>query len=380
MTHRERVLAALEHRQPNRLPLDLASARFTGIMKGADEALRARLGFGEPGAIVSRMGQTVEVDERILRHFDVDVRGFSAGGRDKGGDEELGAGRYRDEWGVIRRQPPGSAYYDIEISPLAGNITPETIARHPWPDPTDPGPSRGLRDRAERLHRETDYAVMFNARLSLVHTTQYLRGFEPWCVDLGEDSPVYHALMEVVLEAMLESHRRILREIGDVIDLISFGDDLGLQDRPLCSVQTYRRMIRPYQERIIEMIRSHTKARIVYHTCGSVYRLMDELIGLGIEAVNPVQLSAKDMDPVRLKREFGSRIAFWGGMDTQRILPLGSPENVRTEVRRLFEILGDGGGYVLASVHNIQQDVPAENILAMFEEGRACHYDALSIA
>jgi len=380
MTHRERVLAALDHGQPDRMPLDLGSARFTGIMKGAYDALRQHLGFGAPGAIVSRMGQTVEVDERILRHFDIDVRGFSAGSRDRGGDQELGGERYRDEWGVIRSQPPGSAYYDIETNPLAGSITPATIASYPWPDPADPGPLRGTRERAERLQKETDYAVMFNARLSLVHTTQYLRGFEPWCIDLAENSPVFHALMEAVLETMIESHRRVLREIGDVIDLISFGDDLGMQDRPLCSVPTYRRMIRPYQERIVEMIRSHTNARIVYHTCGSVYRLMGELISLGIEAVNPVQLSAKDMDPVRLKREFGSRIAFWGGMDSQRILPSGSPAEVRTEVRRLFEILGEGGGYVLASVHNIQQDVPPENIVAMFEKGSECHYDAVSNA
>jgi uroporphyrinogen decarboxylase len=343
-------------------------------MRGAYDALREHLGFGEPGAIVSRMGQTVEVDERILEYFDIDVRGFSAGSRDRGGDEELDASAYRDEWGVIRRQPAGSEYYDIEVSPLAGNITPQTIAHYPWPDPTDPGPLRGLRQRVEQL-RKSDYAVMFNARLSLVHTTQYLRGFEPWCIDLGEASPVYHALMEAVLEVMLESHSRVLREIGDLIDLVAFGDDLGLQDRPLCSVPTYRRMIRPYQERIIEMIRRFTKARIVYHTCGSVYRLMDELIGLGIEAVNPVQLSAKDMDPVRLKREFGSRIAFWGGMDSQRVLPAGSPEEVRAEVQRLFEILGENGGYVLASVHNIQADVPPENVVAMFEAGRDCVYE-----
>jgi len=135
MRHRERVFATLEHHQPDRLPLDPAGGRFTGIMRDAHDALREHLGFGEPGALVSRMGQTVAVAERPLRGFDFDVHGFPAGSRDKGGDEELGAGRYRGAWGVIRRQLPRSVYYDTEVSPLSGDIAPGTIVRYPWPDP-----------------------------------------------------------------------------------------------------------------------------------------------------------------------------------------------------------------------------------------------------
>jgi uroporphyrinogen decarboxylase len=374
MTHRERVLAALEHREPDRLPIDLGTARFTGIVKGACEKLCAYLGFGEPGPVVDRMQQLVEVDERILTFLDVDARAFAQGAPDRGGDVLLGEDRYRDEWGVVRRRPLGSHYYDIEVSPLAGEITTETVARYPWPDPTDPGLVRGLREKAERLHK-TDYALIYNARFNLVHTTQYLRGFEDWYLDLGQDHALFECLMQAVLEVLLEVNRRTLSEVGDLIDVVAFGDDLGLQDRPVCSPVTYRKLIRPCQERIVETIRAHTRAKILYHTCGSVYQYLDDFIGLGFDALNPVQVSAKDMEPGRLKREYGDRIAFWGGIDSQRILPRGTPEEVAAEVRRIFELLGRGGGWVLAAVHNIQPDVPPENILALFEAGRLCMYE-----
>jgi len=149
-----------------------------------------------------------------------------------------------------------------------------------------------------------------------------------------------------------------------------------MQDRPVCSPPLYRKLIRPFQERIVATIRSHTAAKILYHTCGSVYHYMEDFIGMGIDAINPVQVSARHMDPERLKQEFGDRIAFWGGIDSQHLLPHGTPEQVRGEVRRMFSLMGKSGGWVLAAVHNIQPDVPPENVLAMFEAGRQCVYQA----
>ena len=371
MTSRERVIAALEHRRPDRLPMDLGSARFTGMVEGAYERLRAHLGFGEAGPIIERMQQLVAIDERVLRHLDIDVRAFAQGTPDHGGSVELGEGRYRDEWGVTRVKPPGSHYYDLERCPLAGDITLQTLARYPWPDPTDPGIFRDLRAQAEVLRR-TGYAVMYNARFNLVHTTQYLRGFEDWFLDLGANHNLFLALMQAVLEVLAEMNHRALAEIGDLIDIVAFGDDIGQQDRPVCSLTNYRRLIRPSQERIVETIRAHTKAKILYHTCGSVYRYIDDFIGLGIDALNPMQVTAKDMEPERLKREFGGRIAFWGGIDSHRVLPFGSPAQVAAEVKRLFQIMGQDGGWVLAAVHNIQPDVPPENVCAMFQAGKEC--------
>jgi len=374
MTPRERVVAALEHRAPDRVPMDLGTARFTGMVAGAYEKLRAHLGFGTEGTLVDRMQQVVQPDERVLEHLGVDARAFSQGTPDRGGDLELGENRYRDEWGVVRGQPLGCHYYELETSPLAGEITVGSLARHKWPDPTDPGIVRGLRERAERL-RQTGYAVIYNARFNLVHTTQYLRGFEDWFLDLGADHELFSALMQAVWEVLEELNRRTLSQVGDLIDVVAYGDDIGQQDRPVCSLELYRKLIRPYQERVVELIRAHTRAKILYHTCGSVYRYMEDFIALGIDALNPVQVSAKDMEPGRLKREFGGRIAFWGGIDSQHVLPHGSPGEVRAEVRRIFELLGAEGGWVLAAVHNIQPDVPPENVCAMFEAGRECVYE-----
>lgn len=378
MTHRERILAALELREPDRLPMDLGSARFTGMVKGAYDRLCQYLGFGETGALIDRMQQLYEMDERILRLLDVDVRSVSMGSPDRSSEEILPDGRWKDEWGVVRVQPPGCHYYELQESPLAGRITPATIARYPFPDPTDPGRFRGLRERAEHLRRQTDYAVMFNARFHLVHQTQYLRGFEDWYCDLAGDADLFACLMEAVLENLIAMNSRALEEVGDLVDIVAMGDDVGLQDRPVCSVPLYRKLIRPFQERIVQTIRRYTKAKILYHTCGSVYHYIGDFIQIGIDALNPVQVSARHMEPARLKREFGDRISFWGGIDSQHLLPHATPDQVAAEVRRMFEIMGPGGGWVLAAVHNIQPDVPPENVLAMFEEGRRCAYAAVA--
>lgn len=373
MTHRERVIAALEHREPDRLPMDLGTARFTGMVLGAYENLRASLGFGDPGAIVDRMQQVVAIDERILRHFDVDLRAISQGPPDAVRDVDLDDETWRDEWGVVRRKPAGCHYYELAGCPLAGEITAGDIVRFPWPDPLDPGRYRDLRAQALEL-RKTDYAVMYNARFNLVHQTQYSRGFMDWFLDLAQNHGLFKALMDAVLEVMLEWNRLALEQVGDLIDVVVFGDDIGQQDRAVCSLPLYRQLIRPHQERIVESIRRYTKAKILYHSCGSVYRYIEDFIGMGIDALNPVQVTARNMEPDRLKREFGGRIAFWGGIDTHRVLPYGTPDSVAAEVRRMFQVMGGGGGYVLAAVHNIQPDVPPGNIVSMFEAGRDCVY------
>ena len=262
LTHRERVLTALQHREPDRLPMDLGTARFTGMVLGAYENLRAFLGFGERGAIVDRMQQVVAVDERILDHLDVDVRAVSQGAPDLVRDVDLEDERWRDEWGVVRRKPPGCHDYELASCPLAGAITAADIARFPWPDPCDRGRYRKLRAQALPL-RDAGFAVMYNARFNLVHQTQYLRGFQDWFLDLAENHAIFQSLMEAVLEIMIEWNRLALEQIGDVVDIVAFGDDIGQQDRAVCSLPLYRKLIRPYQERIIAAIRHHTRAKIL---------------------------------------------------------------------------------------------------------------------
>ncbi len=358
------------------MPMDLGSARFSGMVKPAYEKLCAHLGLGKPGKTLDRMQQVVEMDEEVLRYLDVDARSVSQGPPDRACDRELPDNRYQDEWGVIRRRPEGCEYYELDRCPLAGEITAETIAHYRWPDPTDPGITRGLRDRTLALRNHTDYAIMYNARVNVVHQTQYLRGFEDWYYDLGGNHELFESLMQAVLEVQMEINRRTLAEVGDLIDIVAFGDDVGLQDRPICSLPLYRKLIRPVHERALDQVRSFTSAKLLYHSCGSTYAYLNDFIEMGIHAINPVQVTARNMDPARLKREFGDRLTFWGGVDSQHILPHGTAEEVRAETRRMFETMGSGGGYVLASVHNIQPDVPPENVCALFAAGRECVYPA----
>jgi uroporphyrinogen decarboxylase len=152
--------------------------------------------------------------------------------------------------------------------------------------------------------------------------------------------------------------------------VVSISDDIGMQDRTTVSPEMYRRMVKPRQARAFRFIHEHTPAPLMYHTCGSVYAIMDDLIEIGVNALNPVQTTATNMEAARLKEEFGDRISFWGGIDSSRILPWGTPAKVRDEVRRVIGTLGPGGGYILNSVHNLQPGVPVENILAMFEAAR----------
>jgi uroporphyrinogen decarboxylase len=315
-----------------------------------------------------------EMDERVLDYLDVDVRGFGLFAPDKGGDAILPDGRYLDEWGTYRIRPEGCHYYEVQTCPLSGEITAADIANHKWPDPVDPGRFRGLREKVQAMREKSDHAIMYNARYHLVHETQFLRGFEDWYCDLAGDKDLFRALADAVMEVLLALNKRAYEEIGDLIDLVAFGDDVGLQDRAVCRLPVYQEMIRPYQERIVQHIRDNTDAKIFYHTCGSVYSYIPDFIELGIDALNPMQVTAKNMEPERLKAEFGGKIAFWGGIDTQHILPHGSPEDVAAEVRRMAELMGPDGGYVCSAVHNIQPDVPPENILALFETARECVY------
>ena len=375
MTHRERLITALDHREPDRVPIDLGGSRSTGMVLPAYDRLREHLGFGEPGAIHDRMQQVVVMDEQVMEHLDVDVRGFAYGERDVPLAANLGDDRYRDDWGIVRWKPSSSPYFDLEVSPLAGEVSVADVARYDWPDPTDPGLSRGLREQARRLHEETDYGVMFNARFSIVQHAQYLRGFMDFYLDLGANHAMFHAVMTAITDVMVEVNRRTLAEVGEFVDVVSWADDVGGQDRTMCSPADYRAHIKPYHARAMATIREYApQARTYYHSCGSVYELVEEFIDLGITALNPIQVTATNMEPERLKGDFGDRIAFWGALDSQRILPFGSADDVRGEVRRLFEILGEDGGWVLAAVHNIQPDVPPENVLALVDEGRRCRY------
>ena len=368
MTHRQRVLAALAHEQPDRVPIDLASTRDSSIVVQGYERLKKHFGVQDDNRLTSRMMQVVDVDEAILQALDIDTRGVFPGGP---ADVMLSADRYRDEWGVERVRPPGGLYFDQRDFPLSGDIAIADIARHPWPDPHDPLRTKGLRERVRQVRDVSQCAMVLNLPSGFVHTSQYLRGFEDWFLDFRRDRRLLLALFDGVLESSLAICREILEEVGDQVDVLLASDDLGLQNSLMMAPAAYRELLKPRHKKYFQLLHDMSPAKVLFHTCGSVVDILDDLVEIGVDVLHPVQVTARGMDPVQLKARWGDRLAFWGAIDTQHVLPRGSVDDTKAEVARRIEELGRGGGYVLGAVHNIQPDVSTENIMAMFQHARA---------
>ena len=367
MNGRDRINTALSHRQPDRTPIDLGGTRDSSVVIEGYERLKEHFGVQEENRLTSRMMQVVDVAEPILKTLDIDTRGIFP---KTPADTETGERTYRDEWGIERVRPPGSYYFDQVEFPLSGGITAADITRYPWPDPADPVRREGLKERVRWIRENTGCAAVLNLQSAFVHTSQYLRGFEDWFVDLAADTRMAEALFDAVLDISLGICGELLEEIGQEVDVLMASDDIGLQEGLMVSPDLYRKLFKPRHARYFRLMHDLSPAKVLFHSCGSIADILDDLIEIGVDAVNPVQVSAGGMDPRELKRKYRGRLAFWGAVDTQRILPLGSSAEVETEVERRIEELGIDGGYVLGAVHNIQPDVPLENILTMFRHAR----------
>ena len=372
MTHRERILAALTHQETDRLPLDLGSSISTTLTARSHERLRAYLGLptGVPAPVMAKRASTVVPDEAILRRFDVDARPLLLGSPDSRPDRGVSEDVMVDEWGVTWVKHGGSHYMNA-YGPFYHLDEPavQDLEKAAWPDPADLGRYRGLRERARELHEKSDYAVILNLPVGPVHLCQFLRGYAEWLEDLLLHPAFAEGLLDRCVELWTQVASRALEEAGDYVDVVMYGDDIGTQRAPLLRPELYRRMVKPGHQRMADAVKRYGKP-IFYHSCGSVYRLLPDLLDVGIDALNPVQVSAAEMDTTRLKREFGRHLTFWGGIDTQSVLPRGSVQEVREEVKRRIGDLAEGGGYVLSAVHNIQPEVPPENLVAMYEAAR----------
>jgi uroporphyrinogen decarboxylase len=258
-------------------------------------------------------------------------------------------------------------YMDISHHPLADAAL-EDVADYPFPKGDDPARFDGLRERALLLRNETPYAVVSGISGVVYEICWYLRGLEQWFVDTTTQPEFCEALLDATLRFWSDWFRLFLDEVGDLVDVIMIGDDIAGQSGPLFRPDFYRRIVKPRHKQLVQYIRSRTEAKIWYHTCGSCAEFIPDLLDNGIHALNPVQISAAGMDPATLKRDFGDRVIFWGGaIDAQHVLPVATPEVVREHVRRNLEIWKPGGGYVFNNVHNIQADVPPENIIAFYD-------------
>ncbi|MBN2512425.1 MAG: hypothetical protein JXB18_05755 [Sedimentisphaerales bacterium] len=372
-TSRQRLTAALQFQKTDRIPIDLGGFQ-TGIHKKAYESLLQYLETNEEVLIMDPVQQIVRPSEAILKRFHVDTRYICANGPD-GFDGSIKLNKrngrlwhdLKDEFGVIWSMPDDQGLYmDITHHPLA-DATIESLADYPFPDGSDPTRFKGLREQARTLY-EGPYGICTGIGGVVYEYCWYLRGLQRWFMDMIENPVFCEAMLDCTLKYWLDFYTGFLNEIGDFIDVVMIGDDLAGQSGPLFQPEFYRAIVKPRQKQLVQHIKSLTDAKIWYHTCGNCQEYIPDLIDNGVDILNPVQISAANMDPQQLKDKFGKDIVFWGGgIDSQRILPFASPQEVKEHVRKNIEIFKTNGGYVFNNVHNIQAGVPAENIVALYD-------------
>ena len=371
LTSRERVRCALNHEEPDRVPLFFGSSGATTIHALGYEKLKKTMVINSKTRIMSRAMQYAHVDRRIMDSFGSDGIPLTAKAPPPSRlSKDLSEQTFIDEWGVKWELDPDGLYYSppYKKTPLE-NATIDDIENYPWPEVTHPSQFEGLREEAKERYENTSYAIVGNIGTTLCELIYNMRGMQNWLMDLITDRDFAHALLRKITDLRIAAIKAFLDKVGDYIDVFIMGDDMGSQHSLLVSPQVYRTMIKSYHAEIIEAIKANSQAKVFFHSDGNIYSLIGDFIDVGVDLLNPVQVSAGDMgDTARLKREFGNNLSFCGAVDTQRILPKGSTEDVRQEVRRRIKDLAPGGGYICASVHCIQPDVPMENIVAMFDE------------
>jgi uroporphyrinogen decarboxylase len=397
MNHRDRVLAALSHQEADRVPLDFGGTGDSTISALSYQPLRRRLGL-EPSVtrVLDVFQYTAVIDKDVRQAMGIDTAPMLdeplawREGRLRDGSPALFPARFRPEalpdgsqvvrdaqGTVVLKMPEGGHYFDPVHSPLAhATCTRDiddclgAIEGYDRPAHLDMG-YEALAEHARALRESTDYLLVGFFGGHIFQAAQSLRGWELFLMDLMTNRVFAEALMDRLVEANLRRFERYAATVGGHVHVVHFEDDLGMQDRPLLRPRLYREVVKPYHAKLFAFARARTEAYLLFHSDGAVAPFLPDLIEMGIDAVNPVQVSAAGMDTRTLKREFGSEITFWGGgCDSQNVLPLGTPSEVADEVKRRIDDLAPGGGFVFSPIHNIQSDVPVENVVAMFDTAR----------
>lgn len=347
MTSKERVLKAVRHVEPDRVPVDMWA------LPPITDRLRERLGVADDEAVWQKLG----IDLRSVwpAYVGPPLQVFDDGS-------------YVDWWGLRKRRV--GPFEEVVVSPLARAESIADIDAYPWPDP-DWFDYQGMRPVCEAL---SEYALVIrdpgpNATCVL-RVAMFLRGMEQFMMDLAVNPALAQAIVAQVEQFYLELNRRILDAVGDLTDFYFLADDVGVQDGLMISPAMFRKFVRPSLTRFIEQAHQHNQ-RVIYHTCGAVRRLIPDFIEMGVDVLNPIQTSARDMDPASLKRDFGAALCFHGGLDIQTVLSRGTPDMVHAEVERLIDVLGTGGGFILAPTNNIMPETPLANVFALYKAANA---------
>ena len=407
MNSRERVLAAIAHKQPDQVPVDLGSTPSSGISAIAYSNLLKAIGRTDlPVQIYDVVQQLAQPDMSIIDRFGVDVldigRAFNTEEKDwhetvlANGDKAFypihfnpvkqadGSYHCYDEDGkrLLALMPQGATFFDQSYFPYIngfpenydtldeemGRVLWSRYVHSPWDHTQDPDFWKTLREKTLQLRASTDKALMIVCGCNLFEWGTFLRRMDNFLMDLLCEPDQVARMLDQLLERHLATLAKVCDSVGDVVDIIRFGDDLGMTSGPFMDVDTYRSLFKPRHKQLCDYVKTHSQMHTFIHSCGSISSLMPDLIEAGIEIFNPVQTNARQMEPEFLKKEFGQDCTFWGGgVETVGTLNNGTPEQVREQVLERLEIMSAGGGFVFNTVHNILPDVPPQNILAMFD-------------
>lgn len=374
MNPRERVMLALNHKEPDRIAIDLGGSICSSIHKKSYLELKRYLGVEvEAIKMADYVQQLPYLDEALLERFGADFRMVQLPAATAPDLEIFEDGDYWafiDRWGSKLHMPKvGGLYFDwVEFPIKETSMT--ALDQYQWPQPDPPELIAQLRDQAKYLYENTDYALVGSAVIGggLFEQPARTMGLENFLMALATDPKFTDRFMEQITDIYIESCTEYLDQVGKYLHVFTYWDDVNTQTGWMISPEIYRNMIKPKQRRLVEAIKKKTDAKLYYHGCGAAFELIPELIDIGFDIINPVQVSATGMDTQRLKKTYGNDIVFWGGgVDTQKVLPFGKPQEVADEVKKRIDDLAPAGGFVFAAVHNIQAGVPPENIVTAFE-------------
>jgi uroporphyrinogen decarboxylase len=412
MTSRERVLLALNHKEPDKLPIDSGGMHSSGTSAMLYGDVKEYLGIqGGQTRIYDVIQQLAEPEQSWIDRFNVDVidlasvfatdeadwvdwplpngkiAKFPAWIRHEKRDGSWYA--YNSDGEAVGVMAPGAFYFDQLIHPFHGQVVDDfsdlpdhmrhvmwlSLPDQLWRHAARPDFYEMVARRAKELRETTDKAITLNYSSIVFEPGQWLYRNDEYFMKLMTDKSEIHALHRKLVDIHLERLDKLLDAAGPYCDVLITSDDLGMQSAPLLSPDLYREMIFPYHREVFQFVKQKSKMKTFLHTCGSIFNLIPHLIEAGVDIINPVQTPAVDMDPTDLKREYGKDIVFWGGgIDTQHTMAGGTVDEIRHEVRRTAEILMKDGGFVFNHIHNLLPGIPPENVVAMFDEANAITY------
>ncbi len=374
MNSRERVYAAANHREPDRVPICFGGGSGTFITECPPDGkvcsqLYEYLGLtdAEPIQISDVFTQPTNIDQRVVQRLHSDMNTVACNAP-RAVIEPDGSKTW--PWFCGMRIRKIGLYDEPFDFPMRHMTTKQDIDNYPWPD-LSVNIMDGVVERAKYLHEETDYFVVGRCISTMLPFLGYalLSGMDKWLMDMKLYPEFYHQLSRKLLEIGTAIHDQFFGGIGQYLDGVNIHDDLGTQTGLFMSHDDYVKFVKPYTAEIIKNIRKHLRpeAKIILHSCGSVYDAIPDLIEIGVDVLNPVQPLARNMEPWRLKKEFGDEIAFLGGLDIQKLLPQGTVDQIREGAKKLIQEYSRGGGFIFATSHNIEPDTPPENIVAAFD-------------